>query len=93
MSGDFHTRHDWITVGLAFSVWFVHFMIVWSISIALPGMALGRWLVLPVTLAAFAALWWLWRSRETANIGAVSTLAILIATGAIVFSGLPPLIG
>ena len=56
MAGDFHTRQDWITLALAFSVWFAHFMIVWSISIAFPGMAAGRWLALPVTLAAFGGL-------------------------------------
>ena len=93
MAGDFHTRQDWITLALAFSVWFAHFMIVWSISIAFPGMAAGRWLALPVTLAAFGGLWWLWRRRQDKALTSVSSLSVLIATAAIAFSTLPPLIG
>lgn len=84
---------DWLTPSLALILWAGHFMILWFASIIFPDQPPARWIALAVTLAALAALVWLWRAGKVRTVYTVPGLGIAIAGAGIVFDAMPALIG
>lgn len=93
MTQDFRNRLDWRTLALAFTIWTAHFMAVWSVSIIFPAQAIARWIAVALTLAAFAALFAVWKRARDAQHSRWTDLAVAIAAGAVAFDTLPALIG
>lgn len=94
MPPDFHERQDWWGVTAAFVIWGAHFMAMWAFSVIFPAQSTARWIALPLTLAAWASLAWLWRRRRpTGNDAPILRLAIAVSAGAIAFGVLPAVIG
>lgn len=89
----FINRTDWFTAFTALCVWFAHFMLVWCASVIWPVGPVGRIVAVGLTLAAFAALGWLWRRVRPVTIRSVAGLGLAIAAMAITFSCVPALIG
>lgn len=91
MSAPFENDLDWRALGGAFLVWFVHFMVAWSISSIFPGQTIVLWLTLVLTLAAFAALAALWRWRKVSSVRSFAGLAIALAAVGVAYDFLPAL--
>ena len=89
----FTNRNDWFTAVGALTVWFAHFMLVWSASVIWPGQLPGNVVAILLTLAAYGALALLWRRVRPVRIQSVAGLGLAIATMAITFSCVPALIG
>ncbi len=96
MDRNFSEPTDWVAVSLAFAVWGAHFSVLWAASSVLPGDRAAQGIALGATMAAFAALVWLWRRRaHRAHRGhrAMPRLAYELAGVAILFGALPAIIG
>lgn len=91
MSARFENELDWIALGGAFAIWSAHFMLAWAISSIFPGETIVLWLTLALTVAAFAALAFLWRWRKAATPASVAGLAIAIAALGVLYGSLPSL--
>ena len=91
MSERFENDLDWVTLGGAFAIWTAHFMLAWTISSTFPGKSIVLWLTLALTLAALAALAWLWRSREIERLRSFGGLSVGLATVGVLYDFLPAL--
>ncbi len=89
----FTNRNDWFTAVAALTVWFAHFMLVWSASVIWPWQVLGNILAVLLTLGAYAGLFVLWRRVRPVSVQSVAGLGLAIAAMAITFSCVPALIG
>ena len=89
----FTNRNDWFTAIAAFTVWFAHFLLVWSASVIWPGRAVGSTVAVLLTLIAFAGLGLLWRRVRPVSGRSVAGLGMALAALAIAFSCVPALIG
>ena len=93
MNGSFRNRHDWVTVAAGMVVWAAHFTVLWIASSVFPGEPIARWLALPFTIAALAALAWLYLRAGKPKLGSVPGLGLVLAAGGTLFDAAPPLIG
>lgn len=93
MDRNFSEPIDWVAVFLAFAVWGAHFSVLWAASSVLPGDRAAQGIALGATMAAFAALAWLWRRRAHRGHQAMPRLAHGLAGVAILFGALPAIIG
>ena len=91
MAGRFENELDWIALAGALAIWTAHFMLAWAIGSIFPGERIVLWLTLALTVAALAALAWLWRRRRVAGIGSAAGLAIGLAGVAVLYDFLPAL--
>jgi len=88
----FTNRLDVFTLAAAMVVWSAHFMLLWIASIALPAHPAARWIGGVLTLAAFAALWFLWRRAGRPAIVTLPGLGIALATVGTFYGVLPALL-
>lgn len=93
MSDRFSEQVDWIGAAFALAVWLAHFTLLWGASIVFPDQAAARWIALGVTIAALAGLAWLWFARRIALAPSVPALGVAMATLAILFGAVPPIVG
>lgn len=93
MDEEFRNRTDWATLVIAMIIFSAHFTVLWATSIVFPGQPPARWLALVFTLAAFGALWWLWRRAARPSIVSVPGLGIALAFVGVAYDALPALIG
>jgi hypothetical protein len=93
MEKGFANRHDWWTLTVAMAVWTAHFTMLWIASVVFPDHPLARWLALAFTLAAGAALAWLWLRAGRPKLASTGGLGLAIATAGVVFDAVPPLVG
>lgn len=91
MNDEFTNSLDLFTLGMAFSVWFAHFMLAWTISSIFPGEGVVLWLTLALTLVALGALGWLWRRSGQKGLRTFSVITLAIATIAVLFDFAPAL--
>lgn len=82
---------DWPGLSLPFVIWAAHFAILWGASSLFPGQAAARWIALIATLAMGGMLIVSWRRRDAT--GRLAALAYGLAAIAIIFGGLPALVG
>jgi len=90
---DYRNAIDWLTPTLAFSVWAVHFSLLWAASSIFPGQPAARWIAVGLTVPALAAMVWLWKRGEVGSVTSMPGLGIAIATVGIVYDLLPALVG
>lgn len=93
MNEDFHNRTDWLAVILAMAIWAAHFLLVWAASSAFPGLPAARWTAAGLSLAAFLALFVLWRWRKAATLRSAAGLSIVLAAGGVAYDLLPAILG
>jgi len=91
MRDDFLNELDWFTITAAFTIWSVHFMLGWTVSVVFPGQSIVLWLGVAATIAALALLAWLWRARRVSSLRSVPGLAIGFATLGTIFDSMPAL--
>ena len=93
MPHDYSNRLDLLTPFLSLSVWAAHFTALWSVSSIFPEQALARWLAVALTIAAFAALYGIARSRPVRTVFSIPGLGLALSGVAAAFTALPALIG
>lgn len=93
MSTRFSNEQDWFTAIAALVVWAAHFSLLWAASSVFPGQPAARWIALVLTIAAAAALVWLWRRARMQTWLSVPGLAIGLAAVATTFTAAAALVG
>lgn len=91
VEGPIDQNQTWRTVLLAFAIWAAHFLVVYAASLIFPGQIAALWIALATSIAALAALAWLWwRARALTTL---DMLAIGLAALFVVYDTLPALFG
>lgn len=92
MTGRYSEPVDWAAAAWALAIWAAHFSALWGASSIWPDQPAARLAALAATVAAAAALAWLWRRR---GIGPRSVPAVAIGLSAvsIAFGAMAAIVG
>lgn len=90
VDGPIDRPENWRTMALAFTIWAVHFSAAYAGELIFPNEMAARWVAAGATLAALAALAWVWWGREARS--TLGDLAVALATAGVIYDAMPALL-